>query len=50
MTSAAAIALQSEPPRTPISTFFKSNIYPVGEIQEYLNESALLLPPSPSLR
>ncbi|KAL8279136.1 hypothetical protein RQP46_008392 [Phenoliferia psychrophenolica] len=40
MTSAQATALQSEPPRKPVSTFFKSNIYPVGEIQEYLNDNA----------
>ncbi|KAM0752964.1 peptidase M24A, methionine aminopeptidase [Meredithblackwellia eburnea MCA 4105] len=40
MTSAQAIAQQSEPPRKPVSTFFKNNIYPVGEIQEYLNDNA----------
>ncbi|KAK4699945.1 methionyl aminopeptidase, partial [Phenoliferia sp. Uapishka_3] len=40
MTSAQACALQSEPPRKPVSTFFKNNIYPVGEIQEYVNDNA----------
>ncbi|KAI5481587.1 methionyl aminopeptidase [Pseudohyphozyma bogoriensis] len=40
MTSAEAIAKQSEPPRTPVSTFFKNSVYPVGEIQEYVGDNA----------
>lgn len=38
MTSARALAQQTSPPRTPVSTFFKDGVYPEGEIQEYTNE------------
>lgn len=38
MTSAQAAELQSEPPRIPVSTFFKNSVYPIGEIQEYKDE------------
>jgi methionyl aminopeptidase len=30
--------VQSEPPTIPVSQFYKDGNYPVGEIQEYLNE------------
>lgn len=37
-TSATALAAQSEPPRTPVSQFFRNGTYPIGEIQEYEGE------------
>lgn len=29
---------QTEPPTVPISTLYKNGQYPVGEIQDYVNE------------
>lgn len=43
MTSAQAMAQQSEPPRKPVSSFFKNGQYPLGETQDYKDEYALLL-------
>ncbi|CDR38471.1 RHTO0S03e09868g1_1 [Rhodotorula toruloides] len=33
-------AVQTEPPTVPVSRFFKSNAYPVGETHPYLNDNA----------